>query len=119
MISRGDPQVPSFDEPDVQLKLGAMLKGRVVGHTPTNCCLMVSFDREITAATDTVQSGVLPLRDGKPPGLDKGTKACRARPHPALPLPAPRTRPARTRLARRVRRACTSRRCTCASVRSF
>jgi hypothetical protein len=66
--------VPSFDAPDVQLKTGEPLQGRVVGRVQTNCCLMVTFDREIAAATDTVKTGMLPLRDGAMPGLDKGKK---------------------------------------------
>ena len=66
--------VPSFDVPDVQLKTGEQLQGRVVGRVQTNCCLMVTFDREIAAATDTVKTGVLPARDGAMPGLDKGKK---------------------------------------------
>ena len=66
--------VPSFDVPDVQLKTGEQLQGRVVGRVQTNCCLMVTFDREIAAATDTVKAGVLPARDGAMPGLDKGKK---------------------------------------------
>ena len=65
--------VPSFDERDVQLKTGKQLQGRVVGRVQTNCCMMVTFDREITAATDTVK-GELPARDGAMPGLDKGKK---------------------------------------------
>ena len=72
--------VPSFDAPDVQLKTGEQLQGRVVGRVQTNCCLMVTFDREIAAATDTVKTGVLPARDGAMPGLDKGKKVSRAPP---------------------------------------
>ena len=74
--------VPSFDAPDVQLKTGEQLQGRVVGRVQTNCCLMVTFDREIAAATDTVKTGVLPARDGAMPGLDKGKKVGRAPPAP-------------------------------------
>ena len=91
--------MPSFDAPDIQLKAGGPLQGRVVGRSQTNCCLMVSFDRDISAETDTVKSGALPPRDGKLPGLDKGTKARRALP----PSPSPRLLLARTSHASRTR----------------
>ena len=113
--------MPSFDAPDIQLKAGGPLQGRVVGRSQTNCCLMVSFDRDISAETDTVKSGALPPRDGKLPGLDKGAKARRALP----PSPSPRllfariSHASRTRLAHRLRPASTMHRCTCASARSI
>ena len=52
--------MPSFDAPDVQIKTGDQIQARVVGRVKTNCCLMLTFDREISAATDTVRTGGLP-----------------------------------------------------------